>query len=83
MRASRIFAVCGDPLASKDWSVVRTKPIRICDKVWIGMNAIILKGVTIGEGSVDAAGSVVTKDVSPWTVVAGNPARVVKYIESE
>lgn len=72
-----------DPLASKDWSVVRTKPIRICDKVWIGMNAIILKGVTIGEGAVVAAGAVVTKDVPPWTVVAGNPARVVKYIERE
>lgn len=72
-----------DPLASKDWSVVRTKPICICDKAWIGMNAIILKGVTIGEGAVVAAGSVVTKDVSSWTVVAGNPACVVKHIESE
>ena len=72
-----------DPLASKDWSVVRTKPIRICDKVWVGMNAIILKGVTIGEGAVIAAGAVVTKDVPPWTVAAGNPARVVKCIEHE
>ena len=70
-----------DPLASKDWSIVCTKPIRICDKVWIGMNAIILKGVTVGEGAVVAAGAVVTKDVPPWTVVAGNPARVVKHIE--
>lgn len=72
-----------DPLASKDWSVVRTKPIRICDKAWVGMNAIILKGVTIGEGAVVAAGAVVTKDVPPWTVSAGNPARVVKCIEHE
>lgn len=72
-----------DPLASKDWSVVHTKPIRICDKAWIGMNAIILKGVTIGEGAVVAAGAVVTKDVPPWTVAAGNPARVVKCIEHE
>ena len=72
-----------DPLASKDWSVVHTKPIRICDKAWIGMNTIILKGVTIGEEAVVAAGSIVTKDVPQWTVVAGNPARVVKYIESE
>jgi len=72
-----------NPLASKDWSVVPTKPIRICDKVWIGMNAIILKGVTIGEGAVVAAGAVVTKDVPPWTVAAGNPARVVKCIEHE
>lgn len=75
MRAGR------EPLASKDWSVVSTAPIHICDKVWIGMNAIILKGVTVGEGAVVAAGAVVTKDVPPWTVVAGNPARVVKHIE--
>ena len=72
-----------NPLASKAWSVVPTKPIRICDKAWVGMNAIILKGVTIGEGAVVAAGAVVTKDVPPWTVAAGNPARVVKCIEHE
>lgn len=72
-----------DPLASKDWSVVHTKPIRICDKAWVGMNAILLKGVTIGEGAVVAAGAVVTKDVPPWTVAAGNPARVVKCVEHE
>lgn len=47
------------------------------------MNAIILKGVTIGEGAIVGAGSVVTKDVPPWTVVAGNPARVVKKLEIE
>lgn len=72
-----------DSLASKDWSVVRSQPIRICDKAWVGMNAIILKGVTIGEGSVVAAGAVVTRDVPPWTVAAGNPARIVKHIEYE
>lgn len=44
------------------------------------MNVIILKGVTIGEGAVVGAGSVVTHDVSPWTVVAGNPAREVKKL---
>ena len=62
---------------------MRTKPIRICDKAWVGMNTIILKGVTVGEGAVVAAGAVVTKDVPPWTVAAGNPACVVKHIESE
>lgn len=67
----------------KDWSNVNTKPIRICDDAWIGMNAIILKGVTIGEGAVVAAGSVVTKDVPAWTVVAGNPAIVVKNIDKK
>jgi galactoside O-acetyltransferase len=68
---------------SKDWKVVNTKPIKICNDAWIGMHAIILKGVTIGEGAIVGAGSVVTKDVAPWTVVAGNPAKVVKEIPLE
>ena len=55
-----------------------TKPITICDGVWIGARAIVLPGVTIGEGAVVAAGAVVTKDVPAWAVVAGNPAKVVK-----
>jgi acetyltransferase-like isoleucine patch superfamily enzyme len=57
---------------------LKTAPVKICDNVWIGMNATILKGVTIGENSVVAAGSVVTKSVPPNTVVAGNPAVAVK-----
>ena len=57
---------------------LKTIPVKIADNVWIGMNAVILKGVTIGENSVVAAGSVVTKSVPPDTVVAGNPAVVVK-----
>ena len=57
---------------------LRTAPVIIADNVWIGMNATILKGVTIGENSVVAAGSVVTKPVPPNVVVAGNPAVVVK-----
>lgn len=71
----------GDPIRNKNWDIVKTAPIHICSKAWIGMNALILKGVTIGEGAVVAAGSVVTKDVAPWTVVAGNPAKVVKTIK--
>ena len=70
-------------IKNKDWSNVNSKPIKICDDAWIGMNAIILKGVTIGEGAVVAAGSVVTKDVPAWTVVAGNPAIVVKNIDKK
>jgi acetyltransferase-like isoleucine patch superfamily enzyme len=61
---------------------LRTAPVKIGDNVWIGMNAIILKGVTIGENSVVAAGSVVTKSVEPNTVVAGNPAQVVKQFKA-
>ena len=53
-------------------------PIVIQDYVWVGMNTIVLKGVTIGEGAVVAAGSVVNKDVPPHCLVAGVPAKVIK-----
>lgn len=56
------------------------RPIRIGDDVWIGGGAIILAGVTIGNGSVIGAGSVVVHDVPPATVVVGNPARVVRAL---
>lgn len=65
---------------SKNWEHVRRSPVTIEDKVWIGFNASILKGVTVGEGAIIGAGSVVTKDVPPFTVVAGNPARVVREL---
>lgn len=68
-------------IANKDWSDVAAKPIRICNDAWIGMNVIILKGVTIGEGAIVGAGSVVTKDVPAWSVAAGNPAKVVKMLK--
>lgn len=55
-----------------------TAPITIGDCAWIASRAIVLPGVTIGEGAVVAAGSVVTKDVEPWTIVGGNPARALK-----
>ena len=59
---------------------IRTAPVIICDNVWIGMNAVILKGVTIGENSVVAAGAVVTKSVPANVVVAGNPAVTVREL---
>ena len=62
---------------------LRTAPVIISDNVWIGMNATILKGVTIGENSVVAAGSVVTKSVPANTVVAGNPAVVIKKLDGK
>ncbi|MBL9156704.1 MAG: acyltransferase [Verrucomicrobiales bacterium] len=49
-------------------------PVKIGDHVWIGYRAIILPGIEIGEGAVVGAGAVVTKDVPPFTIVAGNPA---------
>lgn len=64
----------------KDWQNVKTAKIIIKNKAWIGFNSIILKGVTIGEGAIIAAGSVVTKDVPDWTIAAGNPAKVIKNI---
>ena len=54
------------------------KPISIGDNVWVSSHAIILPGITIGEGAVVAAGAVVTKDVEPFTVVGGNPAKFIK-----
>lgn len=60
---------------------VVTKPIKIGDHVWIGRRAVILKGVTIGDRSIIAAGSVVTHDVPSDTIAAGNPAKVVKQIK--
>ncbi len=60
---------------------LKTAPVRIGDNVWIGMNAVILKGVTIGDNSVVAAGAVVTRPVSANTIVAGNPASTVKTFE--
>lgn len=56
-------------------------PVTIHDNVWIGMGAVILPGVTIGANAVVGAGAVVTRDVPPATVVAGNPARTVRTID--
>nr|WP_321410887.1 acyltransferase [uncultured Carboxylicivirga sp.] len=75
------FEYEGNNVINKDWTNVKSSPIKIEDKVWIGFGVTILKGVNIGEGAVVAAKSVVTKNVPPWTVVGGNPARVLKPIE--
>lgn len=67
----------------KDWTGVATAPVKIGDKCWIGMHSLILKGVEIGEGAIVAAGSVVTRNVAPWTIVGGNPAREIRRIAQE
>lgn len=54
-------------------------PILVDDEVWIGTNSMILSGVSIGKGAVVAAGSIVTKNVPPYAIVGGNPARVIRY----
>jgi acetyltransferase-like isoleucine patch superfamily enzyme len=58
-----------------------SKPTRLEDRVWLGANVVVLKGVTIGTGSVIGAGSVVTRDVPPGCVAVGNPARVIRTLE--
>lgn len=60
--------------------VLRCKPVHIGRNAWIGVGAIILPGVTIGENAVVAAGAVVTRDVAPNTIVGGNPAKLIKAI---
>jgi carbonic anhydrase/acetyltransferase-like protein (isoleucine patch superfamily) len=62
-------------------AAVVAKPIHVERNVWIGFDACILPGVTIGEGSIVGAKSVVTESVPPFTVVAGNPARVIRKID--
>lgn len=58
-------------------------PVRIEDDVWIGANVIILSGLTIGKGSILGAGAVVTKNVPPYAICAGNPARIIRFRSGE
>lgn len=58
-------------------------PVRIHDDAWIGAGAIVLRGVTIGKGGIVAAGAVVTKDVPPYSIVAGNPAALVRELSAD
>lgn len=77
------MSLCNDFLNDElwTWKYAQSKPIVIEDNVWIGRDCRIMKGVTIGKGSIVALGSIVTKDVPPYSMVAGNPARIVKSIK--
>lgn len=59
------------------------QPVVLEDNVLVGANAVVLEGVRIGEGSVVAAGAVVTQDVPPFTVVAGTPAKIIKQVDDK
>lgn len=75
------FHPLGPDLRKKTPQAADTAPIKIEDDVFIGMNCLILKGVTIGRGAVIGAGSVVTHDVPAGTIVAGNPARIIRTLQ--
>lgn len=62
---------------------MKNEPVVIGDHAWIGCRSIILKGVTIGEHAIVSAGAIVTRDVPPWTVVAGHPAREVGRVDPQ
>lgn len=66
-------------LHQKPFEALSKGPIQVGDDVWLGMDAMVLSGVTIGQGAVVAAKSVVTKSVPPYAIVAGNPAAVIRY----
>ncbi|MFZ2631279.1 MAG: acyltransferase [Desulfosalsimonadaceae bacterium] len=66
-----------------DWATTVSRPIIISRGAWVGAKVIILKGVTIGEGAIVGAGSVVTRDVPPWTIVAGNPAKIIRQLSED
>jgi acetyltransferase-like isoleucine patch superfamily enzyme len=64
----------------KDWKKITHAPVVVSDRAWIGFNVSVLKGVTIGEGAVIGACSVVTRDIPPYTLAVGNPARVIRSL---
>lgn len=78
---SPVFYKGRDSIKTKfvEFELPPPKRVTIGNDVWIGRNAIVLPGVSVCDGAVVGAGAVVTKDVPPYAVVAGNPARVIKY----
>ncbi len=78
-----VFATLNHGLAPEDRQTTYPAPIVLGRNVWVGANATILQGVTIGDNAVVAAGAVVTKDVAANTVVGGVPARLIHVIETE
>jgi acetyltransferase-like isoleucine patch superfamily enzyme len=67
----------------ENWQYVARKPVVIGDRCWIGMRSMILKGVELGEGCVVGAGAIVTKSFPPYSLIAGNPAQLIRSLEQE
>ena len=78
-----VFATLNHGLAPEERKSTYPAPIVLGRNVWVGSNATILQGVTIGDNAVSAAGAVVTKDVAAGTVVGGVPARFIKNINNK
>lgn len=80
LRSQHFYAIMTTGHPKENIFDIKASPVVINDDVWVGFNSTILKGVKIGKGSVIAACSVVTKDVPPNVIVAGNPAKILKNI---
>lgn len=78
-----VLATATHDLAPSKSRKLHYKPIVIRDNAWIGSNAVILQGVTVGEWSVVAAGAVVVRDVEPYTVVGGVPAKFIRKVDND
>lgn len=76
-------AIIGDRDGHNEIYASEPRPVHVGKNVWVGMNATIMKGVTIGEYAIIGAGAIVTKDVPPYAIVAGVPAKIIKYRNNE
>lgn len=81
-RRAALAAVAADPLRRMP-AAGAARPITLEDTVWVGFDAVILPGVTLGRGCVVGCKSIVERDVPPYAVVVGNPARVVRFLEPD
>lgn len=80
----RAMSECGDFFGEKwQWTESDHASVKIMDNVWVGERVTILKGVTVGQGAVIGCNSVVTHDVPEYSIVAGNPAKVVKSLKKD
>ncbi|MBN7275374.1 sugar O-acetyltransferase [Ligilactobacillus pobuzihii] len=77
-----VIATINHDFKPDDRGTMHLQPVKLEQNTWIGSSSTILPGVTVGKNSIVAAGSIVTKDIPANTVVAGNPARIIKHLES-